>query len=152
GRSASTRVIDGACVFYRDDGLCALQTAGEKELSNPYALKPAVCLLWPLAVQDRTLEVGYAWYTRRQECCAPVRSGSRSILQVVRPDERLIRTLSRPGCSRGGGPPRSGLRAGAADSEQLVDLRREDRDEVHVAAGVDRVDDAVRLQEDERRR
>jgi len=107
GRTTNTRVLDGACVFYRDDGLCALQVASQKRLSNPYALKPAVCLLWPLCVQDRMLDVGYAWFTRRKQCCAPVRKGRRAILQVVRPDERLIRTMSRPGSSRGGGPPRS---------------------------------------------
>src|SRR5262245_39665550 len=27
GRTTNTRVMDGACVFYRDDGLCALQVA-----------------------------------------------------------------------------------------------------------------------------
>ena len=106
GRTANTRVKDGACVFYRDDGLCALQVAGEKGLKSPFALKPAVCLLWPLCVQDRKLHIGYAWFTRRRECCAPVRSGSLTILQVMVPDEKLIREMGRPGYSRGGGPPR----------------------------------------------
>ena len=108
GRTTSTRVKDGACVFYRDDGLCALQVAGEKGLSSPFALKPSVCLLWPLCVQDRALQVGYAWFTRRRECCAPVRSGSKSILQVIVPDEKLIKAMGRPAHSRGGGPPRRG--------------------------------------------
>jgi hypothetical protein len=104
GRATSTRVLDGACVFYRTDGLCALQVAGEKSLGNPWALKPAVCLLWPLAVQDGALDAGYAWFTRRRECCAPVRTGEKTILQVIQPDENLIKTCSRPKNSRGGGP------------------------------------------------
>lgn len=105
GRTTSTRVKDGACVFFRDDGLCALQVASEKGLKSPFALKPAVCLLWPLCVQDRKLQVGYAWFTRRRECCAPVRSGDRTILQVMVPDEKLIQAMGRPSHSRGGGPP-----------------------------------------------
>lgn len=110
GRTTNTRVLDGACVFYRDDGLCALQVAGRKDLGSPYALKPAVCLLWPLCVQDGELEVGYAWFTRRRECCAPVHRGVKTILDVVVPDERLIRAMARPGNSRGGGPPASPVR------------------------------------------
>ena len=106
GRTTSTRVKDGACVFYRDDGLCALQVASEKGLSSPFALKPSVCLLWPLCVQDRKLQVGYAWFTRRRECCAPVVSGHKSILQVMVPDEKLIKAMGRQSHSRGGGPPR----------------------------------------------
>ena len=105
GRTTDTRVKDGACVFFRDDGLCALQVAGEKGLGSPFALKPAICLLWPLCVEDRTLHVGHAWFTRRRECCAPVRAGSRSILQVMVPDEKLIKAMGRPSHSRGGGPP-----------------------------------------------
>lgn len=105
GRATNTRVVDGACVFYRTDGLCALQVAGEKALGSPYALKPAVCLLWPLCVQDGELEVGYAWFTRRRECCAPVRKGDKTILEVIVPDERLIRSMARSENSRRGGPP-----------------------------------------------
>lgn len=108
GRSTNTRVADGACVFYRDDGLCALQVAGGRDLDSPYSLKPAVCLLWPLCVQDGALEVGYAWFTRRRECCAPVRRGAKPILDVIVPDEALIRQMARPGNSRGGGPRSAG--------------------------------------------
>lgn len=108
GRSLTTTVIDGNCVFFRKDGLCALQVAGDKELRNPYALKPAVCLLWPVIVHDKTIDVGVASYTRRRECCAPMREGKRTILQVIAPDERLITQMSRPANSRGGGPPRNG--------------------------------------------
>lgn len=151
GCSTTTRVLDGACVFYRDDGRCALQVAGEKHLSTPFALKPAVCLLWPLAVQKGSLEVGYAWYTRRRECCAPVVRGTRTILEVISPDENLIRTMSNPGISRGGGPPPPSLPSDS-DTEQRLDLRGEDRHEVHIPARVDRVDHAVRLQEHESRR
>ncbi|HKY31916.1 MAG TPA: DUF3109 family protein [Candidatus Polarisedimenticolia bacterium] len=106
GWTTWTRVADGACVFYRSDGLCALQVAGSERLGSPFALKPSVCLLWPLCIQDRTLEVGYAWFTRRKECCAPVKvGGRRTILEVMGSDERLIAQMSRPENSRGGGPP-----------------------------------------------
>jgi len=105
GRTINTRVVDGTCVFYRNDGMCALQVAGSR-MRDPYALKPAVCLLWPLCVQDRTLEVGYAWFTRRRECCAPSRAGARTILQVIGPDAELICGMSSAGRSRGGGAPR----------------------------------------------
>ncbi len=103
GRSTSTRVAAGACVFYREDGRCALQVAGADRLGSPYALKPAICLLWPLAVEDRALDVGYAWFTRRRECCAPVRKGERTILQLIVPDEQLLAGMSRKEHSRGGG-------------------------------------------------
>lgn len=106
GWTTGTRVQDKACIFFRKDRLCALQVAGEKHLGSSYALKPAVCLLWPLCIQDGKLEVGYAWYTKRRECCAPIRSrGERTILQVMRPDERRIAGMARPDVSRRGGPP-----------------------------------------------
>ncbi len=105
GRTTQTRVLGGSCVFYRRDGLCALQVAGREGLGAPYALKPAICVLWPLCVQDRALQVGYAWFTRRRECCAGVRRGRRTILQVIAPDRELIAQLARPDWSRGGGPP-----------------------------------------------
>lgn len=105
GATVDTRVLDGACVFYRHDGRCALQLAGAQALGHPWALKPSVCLLWPLAVQNQKLEVGYAWYTRRRECCAASRRGSLTILEVMRPDGDLFGRMARPECSRGGGPP-----------------------------------------------
>ncbi|HET6373888.1 MAG TPA: DUF3109 family protein [Candidatus Polarisedimenticolia bacterium] len=105
GFVTNTRVHSGACVFYRNDGLCALQVAGKNELHGSYALKPAICVLWPLCVEDRTLDVGYAWFTRRRACCAPVRRGRRTILEVIAPDQTLITEISRRGASRGGGAP-----------------------------------------------
>ncbi len=106
GRALTTAVAGGMCVFYRKDGLCALQVAGARRLRNPYALKPSVCLLWPLCVHNETLDVGVAGYTGRRACCAPRREGARSVLQVINPDESLIRSMSRRDCSRGGGPPK----------------------------------------------
>jgi hypothetical protein len=104
GRSTFTRVLDGACVFLRGDGLCALQVAGEDHLGHPYALKPSVCLLWPLAVNRGRLEVGYGYLTRRRECCAPVRRGGcRSILEVIGPHSDRICEMEHPKLSRGGG-------------------------------------------------
>lgn len=108
GRTVDTRVLGRRCVFLRDDNWCALQVAGQRHLGHPWALKPTVCLLWPLAIQDHKLEVGYAWFTNRKQCCSPCRSGGRTILQVSEPDSRLFAKMARPGCSRGGGPSTCG--------------------------------------------
>ncbi len=103
GRSTFTRVLDGACVFLRDDGGCALHVAGERHLGHPYALKPSVCLLWPLAVNKGNLEPGFGHLTRRRACCAPVRHGGRlTLLEVVGPQAEKICEMERPGLSRGG--------------------------------------------------
>lgn len=103
GRSTFTRVLDGACVFLRDDGGCALHIAGERHLGHPYALKPSVCLLWPLAVSKGNLEVGFAYLTRRRACCAPVRRGGRrTILEVIGLHADRICEMQRSGLSRGG--------------------------------------------------
>ena len=110
GRTMTTAVVAGYCVFYRKDGLCALQVAGEQRLSNPYALKPAVCLLWPLCVHNKTIDIGVAGFTHRRACCAPRREGRQTILEVMGPDESLIRLMSRKERSRGGGPPRGARR------------------------------------------
>jgi len=101
-KAVATRVLDGACVFLRDDRLCALHVAGEKELGTPFKLKPAICLLWPLCVVDGELDVGYASFTHRQQCCAPVRDGARTIYDVIGPDDASIRMMARPENSRGG--------------------------------------------------
>jgi hypothetical protein len=102
GKAVATRVLDGACVFLRSDRLCALHVAGEKELGTPFKLKPAICLLWPLCVVDGELDVGYASFTRRRECCAPVRAGARTIYDVIGPDDASIRMMARPENTRGG--------------------------------------------------
>ena len=103
GRSTFTRVIDGACVFLRDDGGCALHVAGERHLGHAYALKPSVCLLWPLAVNKGRLEVGFGHLTHRRACCAPVRHGGRrTILEVVGSHAEKICEMERSGLSRGG--------------------------------------------------
>ncbi len=105
GKAVYTRVRDGACVFYRKtDGLCALQVASGAHLRTPYALKPSVCLLWPMSVRDHTIEPGYADFTRRKDCCAPVRDGKKTLLKIIVPDEKLILQMSRRRYSRGGGP------------------------------------------------
>ena len=109
GKTTTTAIHDGNCVFLRKDGLCALQVAGTEKLKNPWALKPSVCLLWPLCVHDKQLDVGMATYTKRRDCCAPVRNGGvRTILQVTTPDGKFLKQMSRKGTSRGGGPPRNG--------------------------------------------
>jgi hypothetical protein len=102
GKAVATRVLDGQCVFLRSDRLCALQMAGQEHLGTPFALKPAICLLWPLCVVDGELDVGYASFTRRRECCAPVRDGARTIYEVIGPDDASIRMMARPENTRGG--------------------------------------------------
>ena len=108
GKTVTTAVYKGTCVFMRDDGLCSLQVASEKTMRKPYALKPSVCLLWPLCVHEKMLDVGVASYTRRRNCCAPMREGSRTIMQVITPDEKLIAQMSKKPNSRSGGPPQNG--------------------------------------------
>jgi hypothetical protein len=102
GKSVATRVTDGACVFLRSDKLCALQVAAESARMPSFALKPSMCLLWPIHVQDGQVDVGHAWFTRRKACCAPVRAGARTIAEVMSPDVELIRLIARPKHSRGG--------------------------------------------------
>lgn len=102
GESVATRVSDGACVFLRDDKLCALQVAAERARMPSFAWKPAMCLLWPIHVADGQVDVGHAWFTRRKACCAPVRGGARTIADVMGPDVGLIRLIARPRHSRGG--------------------------------------------------
>ena len=105
GRSTFTRVIDGACVFLRDDGGCALHVAGEAHLGHPYALKPAVCLLWPLAVSKGRLETGFGYLTHRRQCCAPVRRGGRrTILEVIGSQACRICEMDQAALTRGGAP------------------------------------------------
>lgn len=109
GETTTTAVFDGNCVFLRKDKLCALQMAGAEKLDNPWALKPSVCLLWPLCVHDKMLDVGMATYAKRRECCSPMRNGGvRTILQVTTPDARFLKQMRKKGSSRGGGPPRNG--------------------------------------------
>ena len=103
GKAIATRVVDGACVFFRSDRLCALQVAGQRELGTAFTLKPAICLLWPLCVVDGELDVGYASFTRRKACCAPMQSGACTIYDVIGPDDGSIRMMARPENTRGGG-------------------------------------------------
>jgi len=103
GRAVATRVLDGACVFLRSDRRCALQVAAQRASGTAFALKPAMCLLWPLCVTDGKLDVGHAWYTRRKACCAPVRGGEQTVYDVIGPDDRSLRSMGRPQHSRGGG-------------------------------------------------
>jgi len=114
GKAIATRVIDGACVFLRSDKLCALQVAGQQDLGTAFTLKPAMCLLWPLCVVDGELDVGYASFTRRKECCAPIQNGARTIYDVIGPDDASIRMMARPENTRGAAAKR---RCQARDSE-----------------------------------
>jgi len=97
GRSLDTRVVEGACVFLRADGLCAVHVASENVTKHPYALKPAYCILFPLCVEKGKLDVCRGSYTRKPDCCSPVRSGTRTPLALFAPVEaRLMSTPARP--------------------------------------------------------
>jgi hypothetical protein len=105
GRSIATRVDGGTCVFQRSDKLCALQVAASADGRPAFALKPAMCFLWPLCVTDGRLDVGHAWYTRYKACCAPVRDGERTVSEVIGPDAGALEALD-PDRSRRRGRPR----------------------------------------------
>jgi len=94
GRSVDTRVAAGACVFLRADRLCAVHVASEREAGHPYALKPAYCVLFPLCVEKNALDLCRASFTRRAECCSPVRRGSRTPLALFA--ETMARLRGRP--------------------------------------------------------
>jgi len=83
GRSADTRVAAGSCVFLRADSLCAVHVASEKAAGHPYALKPAYCILFPICVEKGAVDVCRGSYTRKPDCCSPVREGSRTPASVM---------------------------------------------------------------------
>lgn len=93
GRSVDTRVVNGACVFLRADRLCAVHAASEKACGHPYALKPAYCILFPLAVEKGALDVCRGSYTRRPECCSPVRHGTQSAVDLCSGTVELLETI-----------------------------------------------------------
>jgi Fe-S-cluster containining protein len=92
GRSLDTRVVAGGCVFLRADGLCAVHVASEKVAKHPYALKPAYCVLFPLCVEKGALDVCRGSYTRRPDCCSPVRRGTRTPLALFAPVAAWLRS------------------------------------------------------------
>jgi Fe-S-cluster containining protein len=105
GRSVETRVVAGACVFLRADRLCAVHAASQEAAGHPYALKPAYCVLFPLAVEDGVLDVCRGSYTRRPRCCSPVRRGAATPLALCAGLAGALRTA--PAHGGGGGPARS---------------------------------------------
>jgi Fe-S-cluster containining protein len=97
GRSVDTRVVHGACVFLRADRLCAVHAASEKVTGHPYALKPAYCILFPLAVEEGALDVCRGSYTRRPDCCSPVRQGTQTAIGLCAGTATLLKTVDRVG-------------------------------------------------------
>jgi Fe-S-cluster containining protein len=95
GRSVDTRVVAGACVFLRADRLCAVHAASEEILGHAYALKPAYCILFPLEVEKGSMRVCRGSFTRRPECCSPVRNGPRSAVDLFGAATRRLRTAPR---------------------------------------------------------
>ena len=98
GRSLDTRVVAGACVFLRADRLCAVHIASEEALGHPYALKPAYCILFPLAVENGALDVCRGSYTRKPECCSPVRRGARTPIEIFATTIKRLETAPLQEC------------------------------------------------------
>ena len=98
GRSLDTRVAGSACVFLRADLLCAVHIASENALGHPYALKPAYCILFPLAVENGALDVCRGSYTRKPECCSPVRRGARTPIEIFATTIKRLETAPLKEC------------------------------------------------------
>ena len=92
GRAVDTRVASGGCVFLRADRLCAVHVASARVASHPYAIKPAYCILFPICVDGGKVDVCRGSYTKKPECCSPVRGGARTPLALFAPVTRLLST------------------------------------------------------------
>lgn len=92
GISVDTRVAAGACVFLRADRLCAVHVASAETLGHPYAIKPAYCIMFPLASDKGEIVVCRGSYTRKPDCCSPVRRGRTTPLALFRDTIRVLRT------------------------------------------------------------
>jgi Fe-S-cluster containining protein len=116
GRSVDTSVVAGACVFLRDDRLCAVHVASDRAAGHPYVLKPAYCVLFPLAVERGALDVCRGSFTRRPRCCSPVRDGTATPLQIYAPALGTISSTPER--------PRPASAASARATETAVTSRR----------------------------
>ncbi|MBI3451128.1 MAG: DUF3109 family protein [Acidobacteria bacterium] len=92
GRSVDTRVASGGCVFLREDRLCAVHVASGRVAGHPYAIKPAYCILFPVCVEKGKVDVCRGSYTKKPDCCSPIRGGTRTPLALFEPVTKLLST------------------------------------------------------------
>lgn len=78
GAAASTRVVNGGCVFLDSRGLCVLHAA---EAESP-GLKPFFCRTYPIALVNGVLTVEYDYCPDETHCCGPVEGGPLTIFDV----------------------------------------------------------------------
>jgi Fe-S-cluster containining protein len=78
GAAASTRVVNGGCVFLDARGFCVLHAA---EAESP-GLKPFFCRTYPVALVNGVLTVEYDYCPDETQCCGPVHGGQLTIFDV----------------------------------------------------------------------
>ena len=78
GAAASTRVVNGGCVFLDARGLCVLHAA---EAESP-GLKPFFCRTYPIALVNGVLTVEHDYCPDETHCCGPVEDGPLTIFDV----------------------------------------------------------------------
>lgn len=78
GAAASTRVVNGGCVFLDARGFCVLHAA---EAESP-GLKPFFCRTYPIALVNGILTVEYDYCPDETQCCGPVANGQLTIFDV----------------------------------------------------------------------
>lgn len=78
GAAASTRVVNGGCVFLDSRGYCVLHAA---EAESP-GLKPFFCRTYPIALVNGVLSVEYDYCPDETQCCGPVDGGQLTIFDV----------------------------------------------------------------------
>lgn len=78
GAAASTRVVNGGCVFLDARGYCVLHAA---EAESP-GLKPFFCRTYPIALVNGVLTVEHDYCPDETRCCGPVDDGPLTIFDV----------------------------------------------------------------------
>lgn len=76
--AASTRVVNGSCVFLDSRGFCVLHAA---EAESP-GLKPFFCRTYPIALVNGVLTVEHDYCPEETQCCGPVDGGQLTIFDV----------------------------------------------------------------------
>ena len=80
GRAANTTAFGGSCVFLDSRRRCVLHLAEEK---SP-GLKPFFCRAYPIAIVYGRVTLDADWCPEESQCCGPVASGERSVLELCR--------------------------------------------------------------------
>ena len=91
GAAASTRVVNGGCVFLDARGRCVLHAA---EAESP-GLKPFFCRTYPIAIVNGVLTVEHDYCPEETHCCGPVDGGPLTIFDVCA--EELVYMLGERG-------------------------------------------------------